>query len=187
VAQKLTLLIKKCSDRHQFASLRRQISTRRYNSTILTAQEREQMSAKDWADELIEWADKNSVEQYHFVEDEQGGYWKGFPRDKQTLLTIAELYFWNWNKQLTELPESIGNLTNLMTLKLMCHQLIKLPESIGNLTNLTWLALKQNKLAELPESIGNLTHLQKLNLYNNKLTKLPESIGNLTNLTEIII
>jgi len=89
---------------------------------------------------------------------------------------------WLINNQLTELPESIVNLNNLKTLNLMNNQLTELPESIVNLTNLEQLYLKNNELTELPQWIGNLTNLEELSLRYNLLTELPDSIGNLINL-----
>jgi leucine-rich repeat protein SHOC2 len=88
-------------------------------------------------------------------------------------------------KEISVLPNSIGNLTNLTELKLNGNQLTSLPDSIGNLTNLTELNLDGNQLASLPDSIGNLTNLTRLCLGINQLTSLPDSIGNLTNLTEL--
>ena len=84
--------------------------------------------------------------------------------------------------QLTSLPESIGNLTNLKELDLYGNQLTSLPESIGNLENLDYLSLSNNQFTSLPESIGNLKNLDTLDLTNNQLTNIPESIGNLAKL-----
>lgn len=86
------------------------------------------------------------------------------------------------SQNLTELPESISQLTHLQTLFLYGNQLTSLPESIGQLTKLKALSLNNNQLTLLPESIGQLTQLQLLRLNNNQLTSLPESIGQLTQL-----
>ena len=86
---------------------------------------------------------------------------------------------------LTSLPKSIGNLSSLTKLNLSNNQLISLPETIGNLSNLVELDLHGNKLDNIPESIGNLSSLTKLNLSNNQLMSLPKSIGNLSSLVEL--
>ena len=83
------------------------------------------------------------------------------------------------------LPERIGRLTNLKTLRLNNNNLESLPDWIGNLTNLKSLRLGGNGLKSLPESIGNLTNLEYLDLSNNNLETLPDSIGNLKNLKEL--
>ena len=84
--------------------------------------------------------------------------------------------------QLRSLPDSIGNLTNLKELDLLHNRLDSLPDSMGNLVNLQFLQLTANRLNSLPTSIGNLVNLKKLHLSYNKLHRLPESIGNLANL-----
>ena len=48
------------------------------------------------------------------------------------------------NNQLTELPDSIGDLSNLEILYLDNNQLTTLPNCIGNLTNLQYLQLDHN-------------------------------------------
>ena len=83
---------------------------------------------------------------------------------------------------LTELPESIGNLTELVQLYIDDNELESLPESIGNLSNLYYLIANFNHITALPESIGNLSNLNFLDLGYNELTYIPESIGNLQNL-----
>ena len=107
------------------------------------------------------------------------------------------------SNNLTSLPESIGNLTNLKGLDLGWNKLTSLKgiekltnlerldlgrneltslKGIEKLTNLERLDLGDNELEILPDWIGNLKNLRGLNLSSNNLTSLPESIGNLTNL-----
>jgi internalin A len=85
-------------------------------------------------------------------------------------------------ENLSVLPESISQLTELESLDLSHNQLTELPEFIGRFARLKVLDLLNNKLTALPDSFGQLTHLQNLNLLHNKLTALPESFGQLTHL-----
>jgi LysM repeat protein len=101
-------------------------------------------------------------------------------QEGETKLDLREMIF-------TELPESIGQLTDLQFLDLEANGLATLPESIGRLTNLQFLNLDANQLTTLPESIGHLTNLQTLNLFLNQLTTLPESIGQLGRLQNLVL
>ena len=80
---------------------------------------------------------------------------------------------------LTELPESFTSLSSLSNLFISNNWLTSLPENFGNLTSLTMLDLGYNQLESIPESIGNLENLEYLFLFNNQLTSLPETICNL--------
>ena len=84
--------------------------------------------------------------------------------------------------QLTALPETFGNLTQLQTLDLSDNELMALPEWLGQLMQLQSLDLSGNELTALPETFGNLTQLQTLDLSHNELTALPESLGELRQL-----
>ena len=86
--------------------------------------------------------------------------------------------------ELTELPESIGQLAQLQSLNLSNNQLTSLPESLGQLTKLQSLLLSQNyKLVKLPEWIGSLEKLEVLVLNHiiglGTPLSLPESLGKL--------
>ncbi|KAJ1263469.1 hypothetical protein BS78_09G186800 [Paspalum vaginatum] len=63
---------------------------------------------------------------------------------------------------ITKLPSSIGRLFSLQVLKLQnCHALDRLPESITNLVNLRWLEARTELISGIGR-IGNLTCLQHL-------------------------
>lgn len=118
-------------------------------------------------------------------------------------------------QNLTELPDWIGNLTNLKSLYLQGNKLSSIPEEIGNLTSLEYLdigcgsgdeeSVKKehreeytfrifyynyydcNQVTELPSSIGNMVNLKHLYLEGNPLTELPEEIGNLSSLETLYL
>ena len=89
--------------------------------------------------------------------------------------------------RLTALPESLGELTRLRSLYLSNNQLPALPESVGGLTQLQSLYLSNNQLSALPESLGQLAQLQLLDLARNQLMALPESLGQLTQLRTLVL
>lgn len=92
------------------------------------------------------------------------------------------------DQQITELPESFGDLVSLNYLNLNDNeQLTSLPESITNLQNLRTIDIEQAGLLSLPENIGNLINLEKLYIYGNQLTTLPQSICDLPANCEIIV
>ena len=85
------------------------------------------------------------------------------------------------NEKISELPSTIGNLTNLSSLYIEWNDLTELPESFGLLTSLTNLAISNNYLTSIP-NINNLTNLIFLDLGYNQINSMPESIGSLQNL-----
>ena len=108
--------------------------------------------------------------------------------------------------QFTELPDSIGALTNLEKLILLNEYPFLLPESVSNLISLQEVELAMNESSieplqhltgltkltlsrffeeesqEFPASLGNLTSLKSLVLHGSGAEFLPDSIGNLGNL-----
>jgi len=65
-----------------------------------------------------------------------------------------------------------ARLENATELSLFYLGLTELPESLGNLSRLKVLDLRNNQLTELSESLGNLSQLQVLSLSDNQLMVL---------------
>ena len=82
--------------------------------------------------------------------------------------------------QLSTLPDSIVNLTNLTEIKAGQQQLKSLPEQIGKMSGLTAIYVEGNQLTRLPDSIGQLKNLGILQAQRNNLVEIPASIGNLS-------
>ena len=109
-------------------------------------------------------------------------------RSGATELDLRVERYWNEDTpKLTELPKSLGQLTQLQKLNLSGNQLTVLPESLDQLMQLQSLDLSNNQLTALPESLGHLMQLQSLDLPNNQLTALPEWLGQLTQLQSLTL
>ena len=91
--------------------------------------------------------------------------------------------------QLTgEIPKELENLMNLEDLSLGSNQLTgEIPKELGSLTNLVQLSLGSNQLdSEIPKELGSLSNLERLFLHTNQLTgEIPPDLGNITNLRQL--
>tara|TARA_R110000850_G_scaffold274786_2_gene412802 strand:+ start:35280 stop:35990 length:711 start_codon:yes stop_codon:yes gene_type:complete len=112
--------------------------------------------------------------------------WFGVEIKNNTVVSI-DLGF---NNLKGEIPQSIGNLENLQSLKLFFNQINgSLPAEIGNLKNLKVLDLNSNAITgNIPSEIGNLVHLKELLLSSNNFTgTLPSAIGSLDKLETLVL
>ena len=93
---------------------------------------------------------------------------------------LSELVFLylEWNS-LTSLPTSFSQLSSLVSLTINNNWLTSLPSDFGNLNQLFFLDLGYNQLASVPESFCQLGSLQYLYLFNNQLESVPDCICNL--------
>lgn len=94
--------------------------------------------------------------------------------------------------ELTSLPEELGQLTQLETLRLggyphngRRNHLTSLPDWLVHLKNLRFLSLSSNQLTALPDWLGGVENLQYLDLSNNQLTVLPGWQGGLTSIRHL--
>lgn len=117
---------------------------------------------------------------------------KGTMKARLAIGTLPELFpsitaLYINNQPLKEIPEWIGQLSNLGILALSGCQLSQLPNWIGQLTNLTFLSIAGNQIQEIPDTLGNLTKLNCCYLIDNQIQALPNSIVNLTLLKNFYI
>ena len=94
------------------------------------------------------------------------------------LSDTLELY----DRNMTEIPKEIGNLTNLVNLNLSNNKIKVIPKEIGNLTNLVNLTLLRNEIKEIPKEFFVLNKLCRLDFGENQIKKVPEEISNLIGL-----
>jgi Leucine-rich repeat (LRR) protein len=92
----------------------------------------------------------------------------------------------DWQK-LTELPESICQLTQLQSINLSGNELATLPEGLSQLRQLQILNVSGNRLTHLPDRITKLSKLKSLNASGNWLAQLPTTFGNLTALEVLML
>jgi internalin A len=91
------------------------------------------------------------------------------------------------NKNLTEIPPEIPQLTSLQYLGLSNNQISEIPEALAQLTSLQRLYLDNNQIREIPEALAQLTSLQHLFLYNNQIREIPEALAHLVNLKGLVL
>ena len=90
-------------------------------------------------------------------------------------------------QKISEIPENIGQLTELSYLAIEKHDIITIPSNFTQLSSLTSLKFSNNWLTSLPENFGSLTSLIILDLGYNQLESIPESIGGLENLEYLFL
>ena len=105
-------------------------------------------------------------------------HWEGVTIKDNHITEIRMLF----NNLDGELPESLGELSELKVLELSSNKLSgNLPIQLGRLKNLEILAVNGNMISgNIPSSIGDLKNLRQLHLSSNQLTgTVPESINQL--------
>ncbi|XP_048428634.1 disease resistance protein RPV1-like [Pyrus x bretschneideri] len=105
-----------------------------------------------------------------------------FPEISEVTKKLSKLYL--QGTAIKELPQSINNLTGLVTLNLeYCRKLEILPSSIVQLKSLQFLNLSGcPKLKAFPRNVGNMEGLRELRLDETSVGVLCPSISSLENL-----
>ncbi|ERN07879.1 hypothetical protein AMTR_s00012p00222080 [Amborella trichopoda] len=87
---------------------------------------------------------------------------------------------------IAQLPDSIGNLTNLRKLYMRNTMVREPPHSLGALVNLEVLIVSQCKvLSKFPASMERMTSLHLLNMEKTAVATLPNEFGYLSNLESL--
>ena len=89
------------------------------------------------------------------------------------------------NCQITNIPDELIQLSDLVELSLPDNQLESIPKVIFRLERLKRLNLSKNEIDELPTEINNLKQLEHLTLSSNLLQSLPNSLIELKNLRRL--
>ncbi|GHU51910.1 hypothetical protein FACS189496_1130 [Bacilli bacterium] len=81
-------------------------------------------------------------------------------------------------------PDTLANLTKLQRLYLG-YNIPEIPSWIFTLKNLKMLTICNDEIDAIPPLIKNFTRLEGLQIHGEKITDLPESLGHLTSLRKI--
>lgn len=105
-----------------------------------------------------------------------------FPSGLGWLRELRELTIENAANMAPYLPDSIDDLINLESIKIVGCPLWTLPESMGHMNQLESIVLRSCPISSLPDSLGNLAHLGWLVLSDCGLTGIPDFIAKLPGL-----
>lgn len=111
---------------------------------------------------------------------------QGLSEIPQEIFQLKNLVYLDVSKnKITRVPSGIGNFQNLKYLDLSKNDIEYVSPDIGKLRNLRYLDFSENRLTSLPPNIGEMENLRKLSLNENRLDSIPSEIGRLSKLEEL--
>jgi len=110
---------------------------------------------------------------------------------QQITSELKNLEYLGLHGTITEIPESIKELKNLLKLDLSYNDISKLPDDMSVLENIVYLDLTINEIVEIPETIKQLNNLETFKISSkygsSTLNEIPENLKYLENLKELEI
>ncbi len=89
------------------------------------------------------------------------------------------------NCALKTLPANLGKLDKLQYLGLGNNQLSQFPSCVAELDGLIVLLLPDNQLPDIPDTLAKLSHLKILDIRRNRLKSIPKALYEMPALTNI--
>src|ERR1035437_799883 len=124
----------------------------------------------------IEWAQRFNVREL----DLSGWNLTTIPDSIAQLTQLQQLYL--KNSRITDIPDSLGELAQLRGLNLSDNQITAIPSFLVELGDLQSLRLSGNRITAIPDSLSRLARLRALCLSSNQITEIPDSLTRLSQL-----
>ncbi|AQU82248.1 MULTISPECIES: leucine-rich repeat domain-containing protein [unclassified Halomonas] len=143
-------------------------------------------AGEGWVEVLLEWADELGLDELRWEENPRnrdGGFWVGFPRDRNELIKLKGLNFNGVGA--TEIPKEVGYLKNLKKVWCCDNEISELPVELFSILGLEEIRASGNKIKKIPHEVGFLEKLIILDLEGNNLEYVSENITKLRNLERL--
>ncbi len=88
-----------------------------------------------------------------------------------------------WSPRYVDMDNKDSNYARMVSK----NQITEIPDSIRNLTNLRKFELKRNIITNLGDGFAQLPLVGKLDLSHNQLSSLPNNFGQLTGITHLYL
>ncbi len=101
------------------------------------------------------------------------------------LVSVKNVHLFANKNAITELPEEMAKLDNVVFLYFEKNKMVSLPPAVADMESLEGMYFTENDFTEIPPFVFGMTQLKKLQFAGNHLTQLPEALGQLTRLIHL--
>ncbi|MBP5550321.1 MAG: hypothetical protein J6X63_07615, partial [Bacteroidales bacterium] len=118
----------------------------------------------------------------NWCSDKPVGDWENVHTDSDGYVVSLELYFIGATG---DIPTQIGDLTNLVRLRIGDSEILSIPPQIGNLKKLEWLDIGGHQIISIPKEIDNLINLKYLSIWGGKITDVQPNFESFSLLEDV--